>query len=108
MRWLYFASGAVFGLTTLSIAFGAVPRKGRVMEDSALVQNLSEIRVSKERGLNVDPEIERLNALEGRYRENLPALARVRAPMNRIETRKYRYTGSKRPAQRAGSSGSGH
>ena len=115
-RW--FAGGLVFGLTMLSIAMGSVPT-GRVTDDTALYQSLSEIRVAKQQDLNFDGDIARLSSLEDRYREDLPKLSdvrrrkqaeqdryrqrqvrnktvssRVKAPMQRIAAQKYRYSGA--------------
>ena len=60
-------------------------------DDTAISQSLSEIKTSKERPANFDADIDRLNALEGRYRENLPSMARLQGPMKRVSTQKYRY-----------------
>lgn len=92
--WL--GSGMAAGIATLSVALGSVP-KGRITDDTALYQNLSEIRVAKERDLSFDSDINRLRQLEARYHENLPALnERVRAPMQRISQTQYRYSGGKK------------
>lgn len=90
----WFSCGTLLGLTTLSIAMGSVPR-GRVTDDTAIYQNLSEIRAQKQADLNFDSDIDRLARAEGRYREKkLPNLAddpRISGPMNRIARQKYKY-----------------
>ena len=94
-----FSSGALIGLTTLSISLASVPK--RVTDDTAIYQNLSEIRVPKGTRPNFDAEIARLSNLEGRYREKLPALSRraqLKGPMQRIAQQKYQFSGTKRPA----------
>ena len=83
--------GAVFGLTALTVAFGSVPKSGRVTDDTAIYQNLSEIKIPKERAANFDADIERLNSLEGRYREKLPSMARLHSPMKRVSGQKYKF-----------------
>jgi hypothetical protein len=87
--------GTVLGLTTFSIARGAVPsgHSMRVTDDTAIYQRLSEIKVAREARPNFDGDIERLSSLEPRYREKLPALARdarVSGPMKRISSQQYR------------------
>ena len=92
MKFLMLSSVAVMGLTTLSVAMGSVPSRSRVTDDTAIYQNLSEIRVGKEVNLNFDSDIARLSASEGQYREKLPALSqhpRLRAPMKRVAQQKY-------------------
>jgi hypothetical protein len=94
----WFSSGVLLGLGTLSVAMGAVPKNGRVTDDTAIYQNLSEIRVARERDLNFDPDFERLSALEDRYQEKLPSLAnhpRLRGPVQRIGKQAYRYNGQR-------------
>ncbi len=94
LQWvngLYFAAGAVFGLTAMTVAFGSVPKAGRVTDDTAIYQNLSEIKIPKERAANFDADIERLNSLEGRYRERLPSMARLHSPMKRVSGQKYKF-----------------
>lgn len=93
MKFQSFAVGFVSSLFTFSIAMGSVPSPGRVTDDTAISQSLSEIRVSPERELNFDSDIARLSALEGRYRESLPSLAshpRLRGPIHRINQQKYK------------------
>jgi hypothetical protein len=87
--WIFVVSLAV-GLTTLSLALGSVPSK--VTDDTALYQNLSEIRMPKEDQPNFDIDITRLSKLEGRYAEHLPPLS---GPMARVAKQKYQYTGKK-------------
>ena len=93
LMWLGCAT--VAGLTTLSIAMGAVP-SGRVTDDTAIYQHLSEIKVSKDGRPNFDGDIQRLSSLEPAYREKLPALSRdprLTGPMKRIANQPYHYSG---------------
>lgn len=93
----WFTSGALVGLTSLSLAGAAIPKTGRVTDDTAIYQNLSEVRVAKQADLNFDPDIQKLAALEGDYREELPGVhPRLAAPMQRISKQKYRYSGGER------------
>lgn len=87
---------SVVGLATLSVAIASVPK--HVTNDAALYQNLSEIRVAREKELNFDRDIAQLSSLEGRYREHLPEVnskKRVQTPLKRIAEKHYRYSGSK-------------
>lgn len=91
LGWLGCAT--VLGLATFSFALGAVPKSGKVTNDTAIYQNLSEIRVARETDLNFDSDVSKLAAAEGRYQEKLPSLAshpRLRAPLERISKQKYR------------------
>jgi hypothetical protein len=89
----------VIGLTSLSIARGAVPGAGnsRVTDDTALYQNLSEIQAPRAARPNFDGDIERLSGMEAHYRENLPTPnlkdSRLTGPMKRIASQQYRYSG---------------
>jgi len=96
-KMFWFGSGLLMGATTLSIAMGAVPGKGRVTDDTVIYQNLSEIRVKREGHISFDKDIARLASLESKYRENLPAArdARIASPMKRISKQQYRFSGSK-------------
>lgn len=91
-----FTSGLLVGLTTLSLGIASVPKQGRITDDTAIYQKLSEIRVSREIEQNFDSDVSRLSKLESRYVEKLPALAknpRVASPMKRISAQKYRFSG---------------
>jgi hypothetical protein len=110
MKSMWFVSGLCAGLTALSLSMGAVPKKGAITDDTALYQNLSEIRLPKEKKPSFEGDIARLSALEAHYRErNLPILARhpeLKGPVERVQKRPYRYAGGrKKPAveQQAGS-----
>jgi hypothetical protein len=98
-----FTGGLLAGLTTLSLGIASVPKHGRVTDDTALYQRLSEIRVSREIEQNFDSDVSRLSKLESRYSEKLPALARnprVAAPMKRIAAQKYRFSGKSQSVSR--------
>lgn len=107
--WI-FCSGTTFGLTSLSIALGAVPAGGkglRVTDDTAIYQRLSDIQVPRQGRLDFDADISRLSSIEPRYREKLPPAAaralkdpRVANPMKRISSQQYRFSGTKNPSSR--------
>jgi hypothetical protein len=81
---------AIVGL--MSSAFGSVPH--HVTNDTALYQNLSEIRAGKTRDVNFDQDIARLASSENHYRERLPVSSRerVQVPMSRIAKQRYHYS----------------
>ena len=79
----------LMGLVSVSAVMASVPKN--VTDDTALYQNLSEIKVKRQAALNFDGDIARLSSLENKYREKLP---QVRAPMERISKQKYHYTGA--------------
>jgi hypothetical protein len=91
----------VTGLTSLSVALGAVPSsKTIVTDDTALYQRLSEIKAPREGRPNFDGDIERLARLEPAYREKLPKLSRdprLQGPMKRISSQRYRFSRAKKP-----------
>lgn len=106
MRLLWITCAAVVGMTSLSIAMGAVPPARTVVtDDTAIYQHLSEIKVSRETRPNFDGDIARLSQLEPGYREKLPSLSkdpRLTGPMKRIARQHYRYTGaSATPAKKS-------
>lgn len=93
MRILWFISGTLAGISTLSIAMGSVPSRGRVTDDTALYQRLSEIREPKQGRIDFDGEIARLDAMEQRYQERLPSLKnhpRLKGPLARVAQQPYR------------------
>lgn len=69
---LWFTGGALSGLAMLSISKASVA-PSEVTDDTAIYQNLSEIRVDKERAPNFDNDISRLSQMENRYQDKLPA-----------------------------------
>jgi hypothetical protein len=81
------------GLMVASSGQASVPPPGKVTDDTALHQNLSEITAPRQGRLSFDDDIQRLDKMEGRYRERLPALADrpgIAAPLKRISARKYK------------------
>jgi hypothetical protein len=97
----WFSCGALAGLSTLSIAMGSVPSRSRITDDTAIYQNLSEIRVKREGRRNFDRDIKQLVALEDQYREKLPRLNSLNGPMKRISAQGYKYSGGKKAAKRS-------
>lgn len=94
-KWKLFNTGTVLGLVTLSLAWASVSKHTKVTDDTALYQNLSEIRVPKAAQVNFDSDISKLSQLEVRYKEKLPD-ARLASPMKRISQKKYQFSGKKR------------
>ena len=71
-------------------------RNTPVTDDTALYQNLSEIRVAKQKDLNFDSDLSQLSASEHRYREKLPPLGnhpRIKPTLERISQQPYTYSG---------------
>jgi hypothetical protein len=100
-KQMWAASGFLMGLTALSLSLGDVPKLGQVTDDTAIYQNLSEIRAQKQRDLNFDGDIDRLSAMEARYAERLPELSRLEGPGKRIAAQPYRYRAKKPQPVRA-------
>ncbi len=100
---VWFGFGLVVGMTALSVSYASLPpaptvTPGQITDDTALYQKMSEIHVRKETNPSFDGDISRLSQTEGRYREELPILARsprLRTPLERIQKTKYRYSASK-------------
>jgi hypothetical protein len=101
-RFFWFGFGLALGGVTISLAMASVPSnrggKTRVTDDTVIYQNLSEIRVPKEKAPNFDSDIEKLSSMEHRYKEKLPP--RLVSPIQRISHQKYKYSGSKSKAPR--------
>ena len=72
-------------LVLSSFARASVPSQSQVTDDTAIYQNLSDIRAERAKDLNVDGDIARLSAIEARYHEKLP----LSGPMKKISHRKY-------------------
>jgi hypothetical protein len=76
----------LIALSGLPMVLASVPRHRD--NDTAIYQNLREIRVSKVKSINFDSDIQRLSAQEKSHREALPL--RISAPMDRVMTTPYR------------------
>lgn len=106
-KWIWFAGGTFSGAMALSLSMASV-RPGsvfrdKISDDTAIYQELSEIRVQKQAKINFDSDINHLSKIEKRYREKLPKLtnaqaARLVAPMMRVERMKY--TASRKNSRR--------
>lgn len=108
------ALGVTTALLTITVARGAVPKLGRVTDDSAIYENLSEIRVQPQKELDLDGDISRLAEMESSYHEHLgkgphtkkarPADRltndRLAAPMARVAQRKYKNSKTKASARK--------
>ena len=81
---------AVIFTMALSIpaVVASVPNANKVSNDTALYQNLQELRISKESSIDFDKDIERLSAQEKSHRKALPL--RVSAPMERVMKSPYK------------------
>jgi hypothetical protein len=100
MKLMWMGVAVMIGLTSLSIALGAVPQgRSVVTDDTAIYQKLSEIKVPREHRPNFDGDIARLSGLESSYRERLPSIAqdpRLSGSMKRISSQQYRYSGARK------------
>ena len=79
-------------LAGLSASVASVPHTSQITNDTAIYQNLHEIRISKEKSLDFDGDIERLSAQEKSHRRALPV--RVSAPMERVMKSSYKPSAS--------------
>lgn len=80
------------------MVLASVPRSNEVSSDTAIYQNLHEIKVTKAKSINFDSDISRLSAQEKLHREALPL--RISAPMDRVMSTPYRAgTYKKTPAR---------
>jgi hypothetical protein len=92
-----FGIGTLAGLTGLSLALASVPHSANLgasgVGDTAITQELSEIRVKKESAPNFDSDIQRLSSLESRYHDKpVSAVAqkqRLAKPLERVSKRTY-------------------
>lgn len=82
---MFFAWITVAGVP---MVLASVPRAKDVSNDTAIYQNLHEIRVEKIRSLDFDNDIQKLSAQEKAHREAIPL--RLSAPMKRVQSTPYR------------------
>jgi hypothetical protein len=96
---LWFTGGALCGLAMLSISKASVA-PSNITDDTAIYQNLSEIKVAKDQVPSFDGDISRLSKMENHYQEKLPSSLANRpslnAPMKRIAQKPYHYQGQDR------------
>lgn len=83
------------------MVLASVPRSStNDSSDTAIYQDLHEIKVTKAKSLSFDSDIARLSAQEKSHREALPL--RISAPMDRVMSTPYRAgIYKKKPVQQA-------
>lgn len=81
---------ALVSVASLPMVLASVPRS-ELSNDTAIYQNLHEIKVTQTKSLNFDSDINRLSAQEKSYHETLPM--RISAPMDRVLKTPYRSGG---------------
>jgi hypothetical protein len=93
------------GLSGIPMVVASVPRSGSVSNDisndTAIYQNLHEIKIKKVKSLDFDSDIDHLSAQEKSHREALPM--RISAPMDRVMSTPYKpgYHRSEKPASKS-------
>ncbi|MBI3543865.1 MAG: hypothetical protein HY075_11385 [Deltaproteobacteria bacterium] len=88
---------ALITVAGLPMVLASVPRSD-VSNDTAIYQNLHEIKLTKAKSINFDSDINRLSAQEKSHREALPL--RISAPMTRVMSTPYRASPTaKKPVQ---------
>lgn len=88
---------ALVSIAGLPMVLASVPRS-KTSNDTAIYQDLHEIKVTKTKSLSFDSDLERLSAQEKSHREALPL--RISAPMDRVLTTPYQAGKSyKKPVQ---------
>lgn len=70
LGWLWFSCGATASVTALTLSSAALPPSGRVTDDTAIYQNLSEIRAKRDHKPNFDSDISQLASMERSHRES--------------------------------------
>jgi hypothetical protein len=107
--WIFVGIMTCLGsaVTGLSAALGApAPPAPVVTDDTAIYQRLSEIKADRAGRPDFDADIEHLSNIKSAYRERLPSLSRngqragrvgdrLSAPMKRISSKPYRYSGTR-------------
>jgi len=89
---------ALVMIAGLPMVLASVPRSD-LTNDTAIYQDLHEIKLTKARSINFDSDIDRLSAQEKSHREALPM--RISAPMSRVMQTPYRAGSySKKPVHR--------
>ncbi|MBL7714640.1 MAG: hypothetical protein JNL01_04175 [Bdellovibrionales bacterium] len=106
LAWLWFSCGATASVTALSLSSASLPQSGRVTDDTAIYQNLSEIRAKRDHKPNFDSDINSLAAMESSHRESQSRLksdlekSRKRSEMKRARAERRSKKSSKRVAGR--------
>jgi photosystem II stability/assembly factor-like uncharacterized protein len=70
-------------------AFANIPNSGSTSGTMAPTQDVSEIRAKHQADLSFDQDLKRLNAVKGRYHENLP-LMKHKAPAKKLASPRVR------------------
>jgi hypothetical protein len=83
---------AIAAVAGVPAVLANVPRSSEIANDTAIYQNLHEIKVTHAKSLSFDGDIARLSAQEKSHREALPL--RISAPMERVMTTPYRSSGT--------------
>jgi hypothetical protein len=90
-------AAALIAVASAPVVVASVPRSNQITNDTAIYQNLHEIRLAKIKSLDFDSDISRLSAQEKRHRDAVPM--RVSAPMDRVLKTPYHPGGSKSSEQ---------
>ena len=69
------------------MVLASVPRSNEIANDTAIYQNLHEIKLTQIKNINFDSDLARLSAQEKSHREALPL--RISAPMGRVINTPY-------------------
>lgn len=104
-----FIGGFIVGLTALTLSMGSVdietPNTQEITDDTALYQEMSEIRTKRTRDRNFEGDVNRLSLMEGGYQERLPLpedrpvrtyqVSRNTAPQQRVQKRRVQKKSSR-------------
>lgn len=89
-QWMWFGGGLTVGWTALAMSQAAPQSLGvkSLRDDTAIYQNLSEIRVQRQAELKTEHEVSRLAAMELHYREALPIMKHQKRAGSRLASQK--------------------
>lgn len=85
---------ALVSVAGLPMVLASVPRSNEIANDTAIYQNLHEIKVNRVKSISFKNDLEGLSAVEKKYRE--PVQLQISAPMERVMSRPYQPTGAKK------------
>lgn len=79
---------ALVSVAGLPMVLASVPRSSEIANDTAIYQNLHEIKVNRVKSISFKKDLDGLSAVQKRYRE--PVQLRVSSPMERVMSTPYK------------------
>lgn len=88
------AMATIGSVTFITGVVAGIPKSSEIANDTALYQNLSEVKVQKVTAVSFDNDLKRLSAIEKQHHENLPVKQKLmdgplKGIVKRVQAKRY-------------------